>query len=221
MNSRTSPLFVVAALALGACSSTHFISIRHPLHVGQVDPNEVPFAAAREENPRGLPAGTLTDTASLTEVTPERICARVNLWALDEVDSGRGVYANYRMSMLNDQEGVENVDAQIQQEQPQTQAYQGHIAQRVPAGYRQVCNQTRNGRCVSYRQEQVWRTIYVPHVWQVTQSPATVCFPNGGFVTPATTRVALEVDGQGPGRMVFEWQFESAVAGGQQQQASN
>jgi len=221
MNSRTTPLIVLAALLVGACSSTHYVSIRHPLHVGQVDPNEVPFESRRDESPRGLPAGTLTDIASLTEVTPERVCVHTNLWSLDEVDSGRGVYQNYRISMLNDQDGVENVDGQIQLEQPNVQAYQGHIAQQVPAGWRNVCNTTRNGRCVSYRRVQVFRTIYVPHIWQVSQSGANICFPNGGFVTPATSRVALEVDGQGPGRMVFEWQFESAVAGApppQQQQ---
>ena len=43
-------------------------------------------------------------------------------------------------------------------------------------------------------------------------------FPNGGFVTPSTTQVALSVDGQGPGEMIFEWEFESAVQGGQPQQ---
>lgn len=217
MISRTTPLIVLAALAIGACSSTHYVSIRHPLHVGQVDPNTVPFEARREESTRGLPAGTLTDTASLTEVTPERICVRVNLWSLDEVDSGRGVYQNYRIAMLNDQDGVENDGAQIQLEQPQVQAFQGHVTQRVPAGWRRVCNARRNGRCVSYRRVRIYRTIYVPHIWQVSQSGANICFPNGGFVTPATTRVALEVDGHGPGRMIFEWQFESAVAGAQQQ----
>ena len=212
---------VAAAVIVGACSSTHYVQIRHPLQVGQVDPNEVPFEARREESPRGLPAGLLTDTASLTEVTPERICARLELWQLDEVDSGRGVYQNYRIALLNDQDGVENTDVQVQLEQPTSQAYQGHIAQRVPAGVRNVCAQYINRSCVRYRQEQMYRTIYVPHVWQVTKAPANVCFANGGFVTPSTTRVSLEVDGQGPGRMVFEWQFESAVAGGQQQQASN
>ena len=219
MNERLLALGIGAfALVLGACSSTHYVTIRHPLHVGQVDPNTVPFEARREESPRGLPAGTLTDQASLTEVTPERICVQTTLWSLPEVDSGRGVYQNYNIALLNDQDGVENSSGQIQLEQPVSQAYQGHIAQRVPAGWRNVCVSYRNRYCVRYERQQIWRTVYVPHVWQVTQSPANICFPNGGFVTPSTTRVALEVDGQGPGRMVFEWQFESAVAGGQPQQ---
>ncbi|MGE0785939.1 MAG: hypothetical protein AB7S26_09645 [Sandaracinaceae bacterium] len=218
-------MVVGSALGAWACSSTHYVEIRHPLQVGQVDPNSVPFEALREERPRGLPGGTLVDEAHLTEVTPERVCAGMNLWSLDEVNVARGDYNEFRIALLNDQDGVEVDTGTVQLEQPITQGYQGHIARQVPVGWRNVCNSYRNGRCVSYRQERVWRTIYEPHVWQVTNHPATVCFPNGGFVTPSTSRVAIEMDGHGPGRMVFEWQFQSAVQGGpppqQQQQASN
>lgn len=216
-------------LALSACSSTHYVSIRHPLHVGQVDPNQVPFEAGNQTRARGLPAGTLVDTASLSEVTPERICVRMSLWSIDEVDPTRGVYQNYRIAMLNDQEGVEMADPQVQLEQPVAQAYQGHISRRIQDGTRRVCadyQTQRRGRqtrrvCVRWRREPVYRTIYEPHVWQVTSHPANVCFNNGGFITPSTTRVALEVDASGPARMTFEWQFESAVAGGPPPQQQN
>ena len=216
MNARigTGLVFAVVVLVLGACSSTRYVTIRHPLHVGQVDQNEVPFDAAREEQARGLPPGSLTDSASLTEVTPERICLHTNLWALDEVQPDRGVYQNYSIALLNDEEGVENDQAQVMMEQPMTQQYNGFIERREQVGTRTVCAQYRNRSCVRYRQEPVFRTVRYPHVWQVSNYPANICFPNGGFVTPSTTRVALEVDGHGPGRMVFEWQFESAVAGG-------
>jgi hypothetical protein len=215
---KTGLLFTALGLLLGACSSTHYVTIRHPLHVGQVDPNEVPFIARREERPRGLPSGTLTDSASLTEVTPERICMQTNLWALDEVRPDRGVYQNYRLALLNDQDGIENTNAQVSLMQPVTQRYNGFIERRVPAGWERVCVRRRNRRCVRWRRRRRYVTRRFPHVWQVTNHPAQVCFPNGGFVTPSTTRVALEVDQSGPGRMVFEWQFESAVAGGQAQQ---
>lgn len=219
MNSLNKTGFLLAVVGLlGACSSTHYVSIRHPLHVGQVDPNEVPFNARREERPRGLPAGTLTDSASLTEVTPERICAVTNLWSLDEVAPDRGAYQSYRIALLNDQEGVENTSAEINLSQPQTQHYNGFIERRVQEGWERVCAAQRNRVCVRWEERPRYVIRRFPHVWQVTNYPAQVCFPNGGFVTPSTTRVALEVDGSGPGRMVFEWQFESAVAGGQQQQ---
>lgn len=212
MNRRTIFIATVAALLASACASTHYVHIRHPLQVGQVDPNSVPFHSRHDESPRGLPQGTLVDEAALTEVTPERICLRMNLWTLDEVDPQRGVYESYRIALLNDQEGVELSNAEVQLEQPMTQAYNGTIAQQIQDGYRTVCTGYRNRQCVGTRQEPVYRTIYLPHVWQVTNHPAVMCFPNGGFVTPATTRVALEMDGQGPGSMTFEWQFDSAVA---------
>ena len=210
---------LLAGPVLGACSSTHFVNIRHPLHVGQVDPNEVPFEAGREEGPRGLPGGTLTDTASLTEVTPERICARVKLWTLDEVDVTRGDFNNYRISMLNDQDGVEVSNAQVQLETPVTQAYNGVIQQRIQDGYERYCvRRTNRGACVRYGTRPRYRTVNVPHVWQVTSHPAQLCFANQGFVTPSTTRVSIEMDGQGPGSMTFQWQFDSAVAAAPAQQ---
>jgi len=207
-----------AALMLGACSSTHFVTIRHPLHVGQVDPNEVPFNARRVERERGLPAGSLVDTASLTELTPERICIDMNMWAIENADSGRGMYQNYRITLRNDNDDVENTDAQVAVGQTTVTPMQGHISRRVPSGWRRVCNGRRNGQCVSWRRVRTYRTIYVPHVWNVSNSPAQVCFPNGGFVTPATTRLSMSVDQQGPGEMIYEWEFQSAVQGGQPQQ---
>ncbi len=212
MNGRTQLSMLLAVVVLTACSSTRFVRIRHPLHVGQVDPNSVPFQAGREERPRGLPSGTLVDAASLTEVTPERVCLHMNLWSIPEVDADRGSYQSYRIALLNDQDGTEHTEGQVQLEQPVAQAYNGHIARRVQTGTRSVCASYRNRVCQRYRQEPVYRTFYEPHVWQVVNHPATVCFGNGGFVTPATSRVALELSGRGPGSMVFEWQFDSAVA---------
>lgn len=211
-------LTVALALVASACSSTHYVEIRHPLHVGQVDPNEVPFNARREERPRGLQPGTLVDTATLTEVNPERVCAQMSLWSLDEVNPNRGDYNNFRISLLSDAEGVEVDQGTVQLEQPITQQFQGHIARQVPAGWRRVCRRRVNGRCVAWQRQRVYRTVYQPHMWQVTNHPAQVCFPNQGFITPATTRVAIEVDRRGPGGMTFEWQFQSAVQSTQPQQ---
>lgn len=218
MNGRTQLTILAAVAVLAACSSTRYVRIRHPLQVGQVDSNSVPFHASREERPRGLPQGTLVDVASLTEVTPERVCLNTNLWSLDEVDPERGVYQVYRIALLNDQDGVERSDAAVQLEAPSSQAYNGHIAQQVPAGFQNVCAQWVNRTCVRWTRQQLYRTVYVPHVWQVTNHPASLCFPNGGFITPSTTRIALEVDGPGPGSMIFEWQLDSAVAGQPAQQ---
>jgi hypothetical protein len=204
---------LVALTLLSACTTTRYVRIRHPLQVGQVDPNTISSDAPFEESERGLLRGTLIDTASLTELTPERICMQTSLWSLDEVDPSRGAYGNYRIALLNDQEGVELTNGEVRPEAPVSQDMQGHFAQQVHAGYQTVCADYRNRVCVRWRQDPIYRTVYVPHVWRVTRAPASLCFPNGGFVTPATTRLSLEVDDPGPGNMVFEWQFESSVAG--------
>ena len=212
---------VAAATALlaSACSSTHYVHIRHPLHVGQVDPNAVPFNSHREESEYGLPDGILSDEASLTEVTPERICVQTTLWSMPEIDSSRGMYENYRIALLNDQSGVENTTGQIEVQQTQSAVYNGQLRQQIQDGTRRVCANYRNRVCVRWRTEPVYRTIYVPHQWEVTHTPANICFANGGFLTPSTTRVSLEVDEQGPARMVFEWQFDSAVANGSSEES--
>jgi hypothetical protein len=58
----------------------------------------------------------------------------------------------------------------------------------------------------------VQRASY-PFVWQITHQPATMCWPNGGFVTPSTTHMTLELSDAGAGnRINFEWDFTSSVA---------
>jgi len=203
----------VLSLVAVACSSTHYVHIRHPLQVGQVDPNAVPFENSFAENERGLPGGTLVDEASLTEVTPERVCAHVRLWSV-ETNPERGIFQNYQVSLLNDQDGVENSQAQISPEQPVTTPMQGHIARTIQTGTRQVCSYYNSrGYCTGWTTQPVYQTYYEPHVWQVTSYPASLCFQNGGFVTPSTTRISLDFDpSQGGGNFVFQWVLDSAVA---------
>lgn len=188
-------LALVTLALLAGCSTTTYVTIRHPLQVGGVDPNQVPFENAREERHRQLPAGTLVDQAQLLELTPDRICVHVSVWA-DQLQPQRADYNAYRIALLSDQEGTENTGAQIQMEQPSVAAYQGVRRQaQFTGGYGVV------------------RAVAMPFVWQITQQPATLCFSNGGFVTPATTHLTLELSDAGAGnRINFEWEFNSSVA---------
>lgn len=183
-------------LLLSACgASTTFVTIRHPLQVGGVDPNLVPFENAREERGRQLPAGTLVDQAQLLTLTPDQICLRVSLWG-DQLNPQRASFTAYRIALLNDQPGVENTGAQIQLEQGTTASYHG---------VRRVARYTGGVAVV--------RAVAQPFVWQITHQPAVLCFPNGGFVTPSTTRMTLELNDAGAGnRINFEWELSSSVA---------
>jgi hypothetical protein len=118
-------MLVLLALVLAACGGpTTYVTIRHPLQVGGVDPNRVPFDQTREERRRQLPQGSLVDQAELVSLTPDQICARVTLWA-DQTEPERSNFNAYRIALLSDQDGVENTGAQINLEQPSMQAYQG------------------------------------------------------------------------------------------------
>ncbi|MBX3276212.1 MAG: hypothetical protein KF729_38525 [Sandaracinaceae bacterium] len=187
---RALPVLAAAALALGACSSTTYTTIPHPLHVGQVAPNNVPFENTREERRRRLPGGSLTDEAQLVSLTPEQICLRVSVWATD-IEPARADLSTYSIVLLaDDNPGTENTPQSVQLEQPEYG--QLHGVRRVYAGG--------------------YGTTATSHMYQMTQQPASICFANGGFVTPSTTHLTLEL--RGPGRTTninFEWEFSSSV----------
>lgn len=189
MMKRSISTLLFALVCLGACGSTTYVTLRHPLQVGQVDANQVPFHHAREERRRRLPEGTLVDQAELLVLNPEQICVRVTLWSTD-LEPQRSDFTAYRIALLNDHSDVENTSAQIQLEQPMTAQYQG-IRGVYRGGYSRSA---------------------APHMYAVTQQPATLCFPNGGFVTPATSHLTLELRGEGRTHLNFEWDFDSAVA---------
>ncbi|HJL14268.1 MAG TPA: hypothetical protein RMH99_01360 [Sandaracinaceae bacterium LLY-WYZ-13_1] len=187
---RAVSLVVLAAAVLVACGRTTYVRIRHPLQVGQVDPNSVPFEHTREERRRRLPPGTLVDEAQLLVLNPEQICVRVTVWSTD-LEPQRSDFRGYRIALLNDRSDLENTSAQIQLEQPRVGQYQG-IRRVYRGGY---------------------RTTATSHTYTVTQQPAVLCFPNQGFVTPSTTHLTLELEDAGAGnRINFEWDFDSSVA---------
>ena len=182
----------VALLVATACTTTTYTTIRHPLQVGGVDANSVPSENVRDEDRRQLPRGTLVDEAQLLTLTPDQICLRVTLWST-QIDPARSDYSQYRIALLADRAGVENTTGQIQLEQGTVAQYQG------------VQSQTRAGGTYGVR-----RTLS-SFTYQVARQPATLCFANGGFVTPSTTHLNLEL--QGPANLNFEWDFDSSVQG--------
>lgn len=204
---------IVLAL-LAACSVTHYTQIRHPLHVGQVDPNTVTFTATRMARSRGIPPQMLVDKASLVEVNGERVCADIALWSL-ETNPARGVMQNYSMSLLTNDDDVHVTSANVQVGAPQVTPIQGFVMQMEATGTQPVCTaQDQTGACIEWQRETIYQNVRHPHVWQVTSHPARVCFPNQGFVNPGTQRVSLEMQARGdPTKFVFEWEFTSALSG--------
>ena len=88
-NTKTLLAVCLAVAFLGACTRTVYTSIRHPLHVGQVDQNSIPLQAGGAEQERALPPGTLPDYAVLTQLPADQICIQPNLWSLDQEHPAR------------------------------------------------------------------------------------------------------------------------------------
>ncbi len=184
---RASVVAVLAVLA-AACGATSFVQIRHPLQVGQVDPNQVPFENAREERRRRLPAGTLVDSAELITLDPNQICVRTTVWGT-QLEPQRADYNQYSIVLVADDSGVENQPTQVQLEQPQVMQMRG-VRGVYTGGY---------------------SSSRVGFTYQITRQPAVLCFANGGFVRPSTTHLTLEL--RGPRTNInFEWDFVSSVA---------
>lgn len=189
-NARLLSTILLSVVVLAACGATSFVTIRHPLQVGQVDPNQVPFENAREERRRRLPAGTLVDQAQLLTLTAEQICIRVTIWGT-QIEADRSNFQNYSIVLVADSEGVENPPQNVQLEQASFGQFQG----------------TRGVYRGGYRAQRQSFT------YQITHQPATLCFANGGFVTPSTTHLTLELRGSRRGtNLNFEWDFTSSVA---------
>lgn len=190
-------VLILSALlgTLSACGGAHaIVRVRHPLLVGQVDPNEIPMENVGEENNRGIPGGILVDSAQLRLLTPEQICIHVQLWGTQE-EPTRTDFAAYRIALLNDQPGVEVTSPQVAPEQGSSSVYEGYRTRVVPGS------------------NLIPRRIRESFTWQVNQQPATLCFSNGGFINPSTTRLRLELGNAGSGSQInFEWAFDSAVA---------
>lgn len=185
---RVTAQILTAAVLVSACGATTYTQIRHPLQVGQVDPNEVPFENTRQERGRQLPAGTLVDSAQLVTLDPNQICLRTEVWGTD-LEPERADYNQYSIVLVADDNGVENVPTNVQLEQPQMMQYPG-IRRVYRGGYSSVGQR---------------------HMYTITRQPATICFQNGGFVTPSTTHLTLELRGRRV-NLNFEWDFVSSVA---------
>ncbi|MEC7526273.1 MAG: hypothetical protein VYE22_40705 [Myxococcota bacterium] len=124
----SSVAIVACALAAVGCGRTSVVGtqVRHPLHTGAVDRNEVAIGR--------LPA---RDRAALVEVTSERICAELELWTRP---AGAGLHArgypeSYEIGLVADDDEVEQRDPTIRQAAPRRAARAGLFAPERPGDH--------------------------------------------------------------------------------------
>jgi hypothetical protein len=203
---RTSTLLVFALAAslaaLVGCVPTDVI-IRQPVVAGAVDRNSIVKEHRYAENSRGLPPGAMSDSAALTRVSEQDVCFDVTMHELDPIDM-QTVRAKLSVSGQ-----VPREQAQLWPEQPVQRPYSGMVPERVQTGYETYCSaHAYNGVCLSWATRPVYGIVMRPGTVNVYETRARMCFPNGGFVSPVTENVVLELTVPRPARS-----FETTYTG--------
>lgn len=203
----------LGALVLSAgCSRTVVTTIRHPLQTGALDPNIIALTYESTERQRAIPYGALSDEAEITRLDTSAMCFEVTLRDIPE--PGQGTYwtdlRNFEVG-LDAGDDIRIVEPEITLREPVQRDYQGMNPQEVQTGTRRECTRRAdNGDCRRWENRPVYETRYFPGIVPVIEGGGTICFGNGGLVTPETDHVRLVLR-----RPVFElgweWEFESIV----------
>jgi hypothetical protein len=192
-------LVALVAVAASGCVRASDIDIRHPLVARAVDPNQIVKPHGFAEQQRGIPPGSLSDLAVLTELSEQRICFDATVRELSPVDLSSG------MSTISTP-GYESVGgAQVQADPPQITPYNGLVPIRVQVGMGRVCTaRTYNGYCLAWAFRPIYGTRFVPGRVDVYATHARMCFGNNGAVTPKTEQIRLEANAMAK-KVVFRW----------------
>ncbi|MCA9575278.1 MAG: hypothetical protein R3B40_12075 [Polyangiales bacterium] len=223
MTFRRAPLALSLLLAatsalLGGCfrHAEVITTIGNPFVAGGVMPNDVQHLHASTENQRRIPAGSLTDQASLTRMDESAACFHVELRAIDEGNGQTWTdLRNWNVSLLVD--NVEMVDPNIELHPPQHAQYQGVSLQTVVVGERRVCvdergrerpanTVTQANPCGRWESRPITESRWLPAIVTVTTAAGEVCFQNQGYLTANSTQVTLKME-RARRRLDFTWEF--------------
>ncbi len=195
-----------APLTAGCMHRAVVAAIPHPMTTGRMDETMIQHEYPSAENGRGLPAGALSDTASITRMDAEALCFDVRLRQIDE--GGGEIWAvleKWGIALLADD--VEITGASAETDDQVAQVYQGLNPVEVQTGQQTVCAQSdAQGRGTRYQTRPITETRMIPGPVTVVTGGGELCFPNEGRVTPATQRVRLEMRIRSRTRD-FEWQL--------------
>ena len=225
----TQHLVAAACVALAACVLCGCVPadvvIRQPLVANAVDRNVISKEHRYAENQRGLPVGAMSDSAALTRLGAQDLCFDVTMHELDPIDM-----QSVRVKL--DAPGqVAREQAQLWPEAPVSRTYPGLVPTRVEVGYESYCAaRAYNGVCIAWNTRPMYATVMRPGQVNVYETRARMCFPNGGFVTPETESLRLELVvprpaktfetgytgwgwawGAGDKRIAFRWGFIGAA----------
>lgn len=202
----------LSAMVLGTgCARVVSTTIRHPLQTGQLDQNRIAITHGGTERQRAIPRGSLDDEAQITRLDTEAMCFDVTL---RDIPGEQGTIwtdlRNFEVG-LDAGEDLRIIEPQITVREPVQRDYQGLNPQQVQVGTRRECTRrNEDGECRRWEQRPVYQTQYFPGIVPVVEGGGSICFNNGGLVTPSTSHIRLVLR-----RPVFrygwEWEFESII----------
>ena len=197
---------LAASLSSGCLHRTVVAAIPHPMTTGRMDATMIQHEYPSEENNRGLPAGALSDSATITRMDAEAVCFDVRLRQIDE--GGGEIWTlleNWTIGARADEAPLGQGTGETVDQVAET--YQGLNPVEVQTGQRIVCTRTNDqGRCTRRESQPVTEIQMLPGPVTVVTGGGALCFPNGGQVTPATQVIHLEMRIRSRTRD-FEWQL--------------
>jgi hypothetical protein len=218
---RTTPLRILnlaLVLSLVGCVHESDVELRNPLLAGAVDTNRIVKPHEYVENHRGLPRGSVADTATLLSIDAQQICFGLTMHELDPID-----FREMEVE-LKTPKGESAGQARVDPTPVTFQSYEGLVPEVRVTGEETVCSRRDgNGICVAWQTRPTHATTMVPGEVRVYEAQGRLCFDNRQLVTASTEQVSLLVKmrrrmsqgggfgffgaGGGSKEMVFRWGF--------------
>ncbi len=197
----------VAGAALGGGGRSQSTTIAHPLVTGTLAANQLEIGSGGMEQEYAIPQGTLSDRASMTELTNERVCFAVQLTQLEE-NAGR--YVDLRnWTIVADTDDGELAPTEVQPSAASVQSYSGQRGREVQTGSSTECtSRDQYSNCNRWEERPTYSTVYDPATINVVTGGGQICMAHGGRITPATESIELELENVDGGSMSFEWELE-------------
>lgn len=210
----------LAALALAgvACSPAASLEMANPLHGrGKVANNVIEFPNGATESEFELPAGTLTQSASLVSLTKEEVCFDVKLASLD-VRKDLATPEGWRVFLRGEPEFEDKRPQFREMVEVSEKVVPGSVEKQATSTER-ICDQYGNN-CIN---RNITTTYREPAMLTVLTGGGTVCFANKGHIKKSTEELTLHLDDPKPNfadrkgnidffaaltnRVAFRWKF--------------
>ncbi len=199
-------LMAGAATTGGCVKHIYAINMNNPIVTGVVESNRIEARQRSLEHYHQLPAHTLSNTASITELNDKRICFDLELRAIAPNDNyidpnnwDMGIFGKPDFS--NDNGSREGLG---QRRETDMQGMIGVKTTRVE----RTCTKDAKGKEVC-KDREVVTTVKQPGTVKVIAQPYKACFANAGYVTPNTKFLSLRLRRKGTlaSNIFFQWDF--------------